>query len=985
MKKLVEILISVFAVGLLLVTFSACKKNVLPSPTGISLDEENVLTWDYVDNARRYKLEIVNVDTGKTSVGNPSAPKYSLDNLDEGNYEIKIMAISGVKNLSDSDWSRVIEFHRGYKTGCLYKLIKNNTEYQIEKSGQAQGKVIIEDKYRGKPLTSIAKAAFRGNRNVEEIIIGANVTEIGENAFSNCRALKAITLPESLEIIGGGAFQSCKMLEEISIPYGVTEILDSTFAYCSSLKKATFSSNVSVIAYAAFSDCTSLEEITVPEKVKELGEYAFSNCGIENLVIGNGLETIAGNAFYKCEKLTSVTFGENGALKTIGDYAFAGCISLETINIPDGVEDIGKYCFNSSEKLETVTIPDSVNHVGAYAFEGTKLFEDALASAVNEYAAVYVGKWLIRVSDRLSYEINYLTTAAGKSTVINNAPETVITDDISSFMGGASEQILLVIKDGTIGIGDNVFINATQLKTVSLPASLKYIGNYAFAGASTLWSLSVARNGLEIIGEYAFYKCEVFNTLDLGNSLKEIKSYAFYDCKLLDNRSDGESFLPDTLEKVGTFAFKNTKLWTRPDEYGIVYAGNWVVGYGGGNLATVSLKPGVVGVSDYAFYNSSTLTGIIGLANAKHVGRAAFYNCPKLATVTLNRELTRIEDYTFYKCSSLAIETLPSWLVSIGRSAFYECGSLTTLNLMNTRLEEIGDFAFYGCNLLADVNFGRNLVSVGEKAFYKDAELKKIVLPDTTVSIGLRAFYKCEKVNEIKLGSSLESIGEYAFSSMPLVEEIIIPDSVKTVGNYAFYKATGVKKLTIGASVEEIGNYAFFGMEKLKYINIPENVKKIGNYAFKGLNEVKSFIVGSNIEELGIHAFYGAKQATVYTDAAENLGGWSERWNSSYRPVVWGCVLSEDKTYVVSVKINEKSFSNAYVIYETEEQNRFGGPVRAGYTFVGWATEQGGAVAYRANEITGVENGTTLYAVWEEGEEPEEGTDESSAETSTEE
>ena len=41
-------------------------------------------------------------------------------------------------------------------------------------------------------------------------------------------------------------------------------------------------------------------------------------------------------------------------------------------------------------------------------------------------------------------------------------------------------------------------------------------------------------------------------------------------------------------------------------------------------------------------------------------------------------------------------------------------------------------------------------------------------------------------------------------------------------------------------------------------------------------------------------------------------------------------------------------------------------PERSGYTFLGWATSEGGSVVYTAADIASVANGTTLYAVWQE-------------------
>ena len=985
MKKLIKFIIVIFAIGLFVAALSACSDvSKLPSPAGISLDEDNNLTWEVVENARSYKVEIVNVETGNKVERSTNKAKFSLDNQPEGNYEIRLKAVSGMKDYTDSDWSEVKEFHRGYKTGCLYKLIKNNTEYQIEKAGQAEGTVYIEDKYRGKPVTSIGKLAFRSCSRIENVVIGANVTEIGENAFMNCKKLVAVTIPESVEYIGKGAFQSCASLAEIEIPYGVTEILESTFAYCKGMTKVTLTDNISVIEQAAFSDCVSLEEIKIPNKVRTLGEYAFSNCGITRVTMGENLETLGDYAFYKCVHLTDVVFAEENKITSFGLSAFADCIALETVDVPEGVEDIGEKCFYSCESLNNVTLPDSLTHFGLYAFSGTKLYNDVMNDEDNQYAYLYVGKWLAAVSSKFRAEMNNITAESRKNEVLESTL-TVDYEQIDDYVytvdTRTSSGIMFAVKEDTVGVADGVFAQSKELVKVNLPKSVKYVGYYAFYNSPKLAQFEVPDGGLLTLGDYAFYACKKLSNPTLGNRLKSIGAYAFFNCEALGNSTTGDSFLPDTLERIGAYAFRNTKLWKQPDpETGIIYAGDWVVGYSSNaTLATVSLRSGVKGIADYAFDSAYTLIGITGISSVEHIGRGAFYNCYNLSMVTLNRNLTRIEDYTFYECWSLTIGNtdiygnpiLPSELQYIGRSAFYGCSSLKSVNFANTQVTKIGPYAFYYCSSLIDVKFSEKIVEIGEKAFYNDVKITSIALPNSLKTIEEKAFYKCEGVEELTIGNSVETIGDYAFCGLTLIEKIEIPDSVKTIGNYAFYKCENVTDLKIGENVEEIGNYAFYGLKKLTYLHIPQSVKTIGNYAFKGLSRIRSFILSDSVDYVGMHAFYGCKKATIFSDAESESADWNTRWNSSFRPAVWGCTLSEDGRYVISVTITETTFTNTYVYYDEKSNNEFTAPRRQGYTFVGWATEEGGQVVYTADKITDALAGTTLYAVWEEGEEPE--------------
>ena len=926
-----------------LLAFVSCGKQNLSVPSGIDLDVDNNLTWDEDKLARSYKIEIVNVDTGERSERSSRRATFSLSGLAEGDYELRIKAVSGLKDYTDSAWSRKLDFHKDYETGCLYELIKNSTEYRIKKVGSASGTVKIEEKYRGKPVTSIASLAFRGSSAVEGVIIGGRVTEIGESAFWNCRALKSVTIPESVVKIEKAAFQSCSALEEIVIPSGITEIYDSTFAYCKSLKKVTISENVTAIGEGAFSDCTSLEELVIPNKVKTVGKYAFSNCGFTKVRIGDSVVSLGEYAFYKCANLTAVDFGEEGKLKDIGTYAFSECASLESLVLPVGVEDVQRHCFYDSAKLAEVVLPTTVKHVGQYAFIGTKIYADAIGDETAP-AYLYVGDWLVA------------TSAGLRQTITKIEPTTLKTD--------------------LVGIADGAFVNAKELLSIELAESVKYIGSSAFGGCEKLWQLTLPDGGVETIGDTAFAQCVVLGTVRLGNGLKEIGISAFNGCKLLDNSTqEGVVLIPDSVERIGTNAFYGTALYGKPDSAtGVIYAGKWVVGYQQLASANITIKDSTVGIADYAFYKIAYLRSIDGVENVKHIGKGAFYGCTNLMRVKLNRTITKIDDYTFYKCSSLSIDEtnpLPTNLRAIGRSAFYECKSLLALDLSGTKVTDIGMFAFYGCDLIKSIDFGDRVENISDKAFYKNVSLGKIVIPDSVKKIGEKAFFKDQAVKKIDLGNGIEEIGAYAFSTMPEIKSLVIPDSVKKIGDYAFYKHVNAETLVIGNNVEEIGNYAFFGMAKVGRLSIPSSVKKIGNYAFKGFARLTSVVLPTTIEELGTHAFYGAKNAAFYTDAAEIPGGWSKKWNSSYRPLVYGCVLSEDGKYVVSVTVGENTLENGFEFIEIEKRNPVSAPRREGYTFAGWATSENGEVEYTADGIRDVPAGTTVYSVWTEGDEPD--------------
>ena len=57
-------------------------------------------------------------------------------------------------------------------------------------------------------------------------------------------------------------------------------------------------------------------------------------------------------------------------VKVIGNYAFWGCGSLTSIDIPNSVTSIGGRAFLNCEFLKSINIPNNVTRIGDYAFSG---------------------------------------------------------------------------------------------------------------------------------------------------------------------------------------------------------------------------------------------------------------------------------------------------------------------------------------------------------------------------------------------------------------------------------------------------------------------------------------------------------------------------------------------------------------------------------------------------------------------------------------
>ncbi len=933
MKKALKILISLSLLVLCLLSMASCSKT-LDQVGNFQLDTDTLtLSWDRVLGARNYSVKITGQDFEKSSKQN----RFSLEYLEPGTYEINVKANGDGIEYKDSKWA-TYTFVREEEDGMRYKLINNKTEYELIGLGTASGDIVMQATYRGKPITSIADKAFAGNTRITSFVVGENVKTIGKSAFSRCAELTSITIPENVTSIGESCFQSCKKLESFTFPNSITVVEDYMFSWCSALKEVTVSSGTTEISQYAFSNCKSLEKISFPDALTFLGEYAFSDCeSLTEVKLGNNLETISPYAFYNCISVNTLNIGNS--VKIIDEYAFGNCDGLTSVEVPASCESIGFFAFRYCDNLAQVSfLGDALKYIGAGAFYNTKIYIDATD-------ALIIDGWYINCKNKDIDNINKL-------------PE------------------------GIYGIADSAFYSCKKLQNFKV-TGVKYLCNNALFGCSELL-YATFDSSLISVGDYAFKDCKKLSKVALGSSLETIGDYAFSGCQAL---KDKEIPLPQTLTSIGAGAFKGTKATT---EGGVMYIGKWAVGYNlpqGGTFDKIVIRSGTVGIANYAFngapvYQTDMNTYGINIADSvQYVGRGAFYKVAAAGyavTVRLPNNLKYMGDYAFYGCYCAFFGTnraliIPEGTEYIGRSSFYGCESIYSLSIPGT-VKTISPYAFYGCkNIGAEFDdedestppvkgyfeLMEGIEHIGDRAFHSCTSIEKISIPDSVISLGARAFYKCEGLKELNIGAGLTEISDYAFYNCSLLETITIPDGITKIGQYAFRGCTSLKSLSIANTVTSIGGFAFMGAENLNTLIIPEGVDSIGKHAFRGMTRAKSIILPSTVSKIDIHAFYGAYDAVIYIYGNDTENEWNSRWNSSYVPVITGCVLSPDKSFIESFTKTKENPDNMPV------DDTITPPMRAGFNFVGFSTTSGATNAeYTMETLKKVPEGTVLYTVW---------------------
>ena len=204
---------------------------------------------------------------------------------------------------------------------------------------------------------------------IPEKIDGKNVTVIGSYVFSyaNNSKVASIDMPNTVTVIEGGAFMHNKELTTVRLSKSLNEINGGAFEGCVNLSIIQLPATLNKIDMRAFAECTSLKQIKIPKSVKEWYSESFAFCGLENVVLEEGL-TILGETAFSGTNIKSIE--SPGSVKVVPRGIFSRCKILETVILNEGIETIDATAFRNSTSLAEIVIPNTVVKCSEFAFIG---------------------------------------------------------------------------------------------------------------------------------------------------------------------------------------------------------------------------------------------------------------------------------------------------------------------------------------------------------------------------------------------------------------------------------------------------------------------------------------------------------------------------------------------------------------------------------------------------------------------------------------
>lgn len=449
----------------------------------------------------------------------------------------------------------------------------------------------------------------------------------------------------------------------------------------------------------------------------------------------------------------------------------------------------------------------------------------------------------------------------------------VVTGDntcsVAAFMPARGEEIDFVVPSSVIsnnnvqytveGINEKACFNAMMsggyVKSITLPNTLRYIKEGAFAGS--LIASIVIPEGVTTLGEYAFAHCPNLTSVTLPSTLTTIE------------KCENANFYGPNSTSIFAIEFINkSSLFTNT-----ISAQLGIILLDAGDSNDEPDRIITIDKIRYALYDNSN-TGWVVEAEQDLSGRIVIPSSVKYDNKDYS--ITTIRENAFaYKHYFVSVE-IPSTVTYIGDFAFKECGALKEVTIKGQDIR-FGSLPFDGCNLskvrlysLTPPNsysypFGNrmgfpnttlNVPYISVNSYKSDSYWSKFGNVVADFEIPSPGIYTTN-INKIKyVLFEHEKIGWVIGTESDIEGDIIIPSSIiYEHNNYAIttimekaFASTNISSAVVSEGITTIETGAFFGCPNLQSITLPATLNNVtfDNNATNGMSPIPSYIHKDN-------------------------------------------------------------------------------------------------------------------------------------------
>jgi len=776
----------------------------MESLTSVTFLGSDPTTITFGDNIFQYcnNLTAINVPAGKVDAYKAALPDYAALIVEGGaptpatsgscgtnatwSYSNGIMTIGGSGAMTDFSSSMTDIPWIDYQTNITKVVIGDEITHVGDWA--FQGCTALNSVTIGEKVTSIGNGSFDNctndgftmltipnsvqtigidafsNNHLKYVCFGSGLTSIGMEAFMVCQDLEAIGVSASTPpTLGMEAFMACSNLASIYVPSAkITDYKDANgwSDYAAMIKSpegecgtdATWSFEMAT-GVLTIEGTGAIDDFSGWDSTQANDSRAFNPlntdwypCGIKNVVIGEGITDIPGNAFYMEVGITDVTLPST--LTAIGLDAFGECENIETITCDattpptladDGNESYVFYGYDAEWNVVPISTITAIN-VPAASVATYKA-----AAGWSDYAEKIVAQ-----GGAPAVTTTFTYTATAKVTAFDEYEKFTGATALAShdYADGAGT----VVYNGTVTALESgaFYYNDTKeaLTAITLPESLTALGDDAFRGCTGLTTVTFdGTPALTTINKRAFKDCSALAAIAIPASVETIGGGAFSDCSELASVT-----FPGTsaLTAIGSTAFSNCE-----------------------SLAAITLPESVTTIGEGkngSVFSGAGLTSFVLPKNLTTIcGGGHFRNCP-MTSLTVNADNAKYEDR----------------------------GS-------NAIIEKATDKLVLGC-IATTVPDGIKVI--GNEAFFGEELPFSLTLPESVTTIEARAFHYATGLTAINIPSKVTEIPDETFAQCNFTE-LVIPDGVTSIGGMAFMMCMSLKTITFGSGLTTIENWAF--------------------------------------------------------------------------------------------------------------------------------------------------------------------------------
>lgn len=636
------------------------------------------------------------------------------------------------------------------------------------------------------------------------------VNEIAESGFEGCVSLTGVIFPKSMGVVGDKAFRESGIKSLSGLP-DTCRIGEYAFQNCDSLRSVVLPRRLTVLPRSVFDGCRILSSVSLGGWLTEIGLNAFGGCAVVKMIIP-------------------------GSVKTLGAYAMSDYTAMTYLELGSGLRTVGTRCISSeANTLRTIKCRAQTPPVlasGAISpnvLRNTRL--EVPYGCLEAYKNADGWKEFDSITEELPFNIR-VVSAADKTCSVSK-----LSTGISGFITiPTTVEIQGVPGYTVVEITANGFAGCGKITGISIPRSVKKVGNYAFERCGIT---EVTLPDDVTWGSYVFSECKSMVKASLPKNMAEIPQSMFNGCSALTEiiwpmelkgtamnalRETGFTKLrfPETVTYLKSYTLYNCKALRYLELPAVLDTlGTCAVNINDSVLRTIRVLNPVPPRTGTSVFRDVTM-------------RTARLVVPRGSLAAYKSKAPWNQFLNIEEESQLLFSPLKGDSASVKAAGTDLAGMLVIPDTCEIEgdtyiVSEIAPYGFQNCQKLTGLQFGANVRKIGRLAF-DVTNITAIEVPDGVI-VEQEAFQRNISLERVKLPSDMKEIPYSLFFNCPKLSEIVWPENVESTSQSSFVR-TGFTKMVIPSSMKYIAPYTFYNCENLSSVDIPEGVDSVGICTF---------------------------------------------------------------------------------------------------------------------------------------------------------